>query len=124
MKTATLTRKYGPIQTNGELVFDKITIKTIERPWINNKPMVSCIPEGEYICTWSHMQTHNVDHYQLRDVKDRTAIFIHIASKVEQLHGCIGAGSASIGALESWGGRHDFKLIIVPRVTIINPINQ
>jgi len=112
MKTAKLIRKHTPKQTNGVFVFSNISIKTIERPWLDNRPMVSCIPEGEYLCKWSHMAEHNVDHYQLQKVPDRSAIFIHIATKPEQLHGCIASDRVSIGALETWGNKEDFMLTI------------
>jgi hypothetical protein len=112
MKTAKLIRKYTPSQTNGVLIFGNVDIKTIERPDLNNRPMISCIPEGEYLCKWSHMADHNVDHYQLQKVKERSAIFIHIATKPEQLHGCIGSDRISIGALENWANKEDFILTI------------
>jgi hypothetical protein len=112
LKTAKLIRKYSPKQTDGFLLFDSFKIKTIERPDLNNRKMVSCIPEGEYLVKWGHMNTHNVDHYLLQNVKDRTAIFIHIASNVDQIHGCIGASRLSIELLEKWGAKEDFKLTI------------
>jgi len=115
VKSAKLIRKYTPLQTNGILIFGDnpaITIKTIEKPNLDNRPMVSCIPEGEYLVKWSHMASHNVDHYQLQNVKDRTAIFIHIATTVDDVLGCIGSDRISIGCLESWGAKEDFTLAI------------
>ena len=111
-KEATLTRKYQQFSTTGELAFGDRSIFVFERADLDNKPMVSCIPEGRYLCKWSHMVEHNVDHYQLQDVPGRTAIFIHIASMPEQLHGCIGSDRASIGSLEAWGNKEDFWLTI------------
>lgn len=113
MKTAKLIRKYTPSKTDGFMLFDNIKIKTIERPWLDNRPMVSCIPEGQYLCRWSHMAEHNVDHYQLQKVPDRSAIFIHIATKPDQLHGCIGSDRLSIQALENWANKEDFNLIVM-----------
>lgn len=113
MKTAKLIRKLSPKQADGFLLFGNFKIKTIERPWLDNRPMVSAIPEGEYLCKWSHMAEHNVDHYQLQKVPDRSAIFIHIASNVDQLHGCIGSDRLSIGTLESWANKEDFMLTIM-----------
>lgn len=113
IKTAKLIRRYSPDKTTGVLVFGNVDIKTIERQWLDNRPMVSAIPEGQYLCKWSHMAEHNVDHYQLQNVPDRSAIFIHIATKPEQLHGCIGSDRISVGALESWAGKEDFMLTII-----------
>ncbi len=112
LKTSKLIRKYTPIQTNGVLIFGNIDIKTIERPWLDNRPMVSAIPEGEYLCKFSHMADHNVDHYQLQRVPDRSAIFIHIATTVDQIHGCIASDRISIGCLETWANKEDFMLTI------------
>jgi len=112
MKSAKLIRKDSPKQVDGFLLFGNMKIKTIERPWLDNRPMVSCIPDGEYLCKSGHMASHNVDHYQLQKVPNRSAIFIHIASKVEDLHGCIGSDRLSIKALESWADKEDFMLTI------------
>jgi hypothetical protein len=115
LKTAKLIRKYTPLQTNGVLIFGDhpaFTIKTIEKPDLSNRPMVSCIPEGQYLCKWSHMSEHNVDHYQLQNVKDRTAIFIHIAGSVHDVLGCIGSDRVSIGCLETYMAKEDFMLVI------------
>ena len=112
MKSAKLIRKYSPKQTSGFMLFDAFKIKTLERPDLDNRSMVSCIPEGEYLVKWGHMASHNIDHYLLQNVKDRSAIFIHIASKVEDLHGCIGSDRLSIQILETWGNKEDFNLLI------------
>ena len=115
IKTAKLIRKYTPLQTTGTLIFGEnpaVDIKTIEKPNLDNRPMVSCIPEGEYLCKWSHMAEHNVDHYELQNVPGRTAIFIHIATTVNDVLGCIGSDRVSIGCLESWAAKEDFMLAI------------
>jgi hypothetical protein len=76
---------------------------TVERPWNQNQPFISCIPEGLY-----HVQAHNspkfgrcwileggtVGHY----VGVRTHILIHAANTSDQLQGCIAPG-LSLGAL-------------------------
>ena len=113
MKTAKLIRRYTPLQTNGVMVFGNVDIKTIEKPNLDNRPMVSCIPEGEYLVKWSHMAEHNVDHYELQNVPNRTAIFIHIATTVNDVLGCIGSDRVSIGALQTWGNKEDFMLTIM-----------
>lgn len=65
---------------------------TLERPDYGNQQMVSCIPKGEYLCKWSHMERVNKDHYELQNVPGRTGIFIHSANKVSEIHGCIALG--------------------------------
>jgi len=112
VKNAVLIRKYSPKQTDGQLLFGNFKIKVFERPWLDNRSMVSCIPEGVYTVKWGHMASHNVDHYLLQDVKDRSAIFIHIASNVDQIHGCIASSRLGIESLEAWGAKEDFTLTI------------
>jgi len=63
-------------------------IFTIERPWQNNQPFVSCIPEGEYDLEWDTTgRIKNVP--RLRDTAPRTQINIHVANTPDELHGCI-----------------------------------
>ena len=66
-------------------------IFTLERPWLHNKPFVSCIPPGTYPLEWD--TTGRVkDVPRLRGVQNRTQINIHAANWVRQLQGCIALG--------------------------------
>lgn len=112
MKEAELVRHYGQFNTHGVLTFGTQSIPVFERADLDNAPMISCIPEGKYLVKWGHMEEHNVDHYELQNVPNRTSIFIHIAGMPEQLHGCIGSDRVSIGALECWGNKEDFWITI------------
>jgi hypothetical protein len=73
---------------------------TIERPWLQNKKGVSCIPEGLYKliphqsprmgnCYALESEEHGVTVY---GPSQRTHILIHKANKVSQLEGCIAPG--------------------------------
>jgi hypothetical protein len=63
-------------------------IYTIERPWQDNEPYYSCIPEGEYPLEWD--TTGRIkDVPRLRGTEPRTQINIHAANHPEELHGCI-----------------------------------
>lgn len=47
--TVILTREYHENGTHGTIKFPSgVEIHTAERPWLDNKRGVSCIPEGEY----------------------------------------------------------------------------
>ena len=64
---------------------------TVERPWKNNEPFVSCIPEGDYPLEWDTTgRIRNVP--RLRDTQPRTQINIHAANSPSELHGCIAPG--------------------------------
>lgn len=73
---------------------------TIERPWKNNQPNVSCIPEGDYKCQ-PFSGTRFKDVVQIMDVPNRTYILFHVANFPHDLHGCIGVGDRFVSdALE------------------------
>lgn len=74
--------------------------KTLELPWLYNKPYVSCIPVGTYEAL-KHVSPAKGKSIWLRDVPDRSEILIHIANYVgsnnpktgkPDLEGCIGVG--------------------------------
>ena len=50
--------------------------KTIELPWRDNKPNISCIPPGDYICKLRKSDKFGLV-YHVQNVVDRTAILIH-----------------------------------------------
>jgi len=73
---------------------------TIERPWKNNRPNVSCIPEGKYTCQ-PFSGTRFQDVVQVMNVPDRSYILIHAANFPQDVEGCIGVGSSFVSdALE------------------------
>jgi hypothetical protein len=97
-----LTR-YGSlpnIGTFGKLDIGVHTYYTVERPWANNEPFVSCIPAGEYV-----LVPHQSDKFggtyaligetvsQFPDPNHkRYACLIHAANWPEEVQGCIGVG--------------------------------
>src|SRR5688572_33364162 len=85
-----LIRTYYPNGTDGELLLNGDRLcSTIELPWKNNMPRVSCIPEGEYELRkkWSKRFGN---HFLLMDVPDRSHILIHPANDaLTELKGCI-----------------------------------
>ena len=64
---------------------------TIELPWINNEPFISCIPKGRYLCKkYSSAKYHDV--WEVVNVPNKSKILIHIANIVDDVKGCIGPG--------------------------------
>ena len=86
----TIRRNYFPCGTNGRLYLDGVfQCYTIELPWLNNKPQVSCIPEGEYTVE-KRYNAHNGRHFMIRHVPGRELILIHAANNaLQELKGCI-----------------------------------
>ena len=65
---------------------------SIERPWLNNRPNVSCIPEGDYTCQ-PFSGNRFKDVVQIMDVPGRTFILFHTANWPHEVEGCIGVGN-------------------------------
>lgn len=62
--------------TEGMLVVDDFNCKTLELPWRNNQPQISCIPAGEYNVE-IRLSNKYGRIYWVRKVPDRTYILIH-----------------------------------------------
>lgn len=115
MRTAVLTRqRTGDDGTFGRLVLDDGTkFYTGELPWRNNKPEISCIPSGVYLCQWLLSAKHGWC-YHVTAVHGRGEIEMHSANWMGDSHkenpatelpykcqllGCIALGT-SLGELE------------------------
>lgn len=64
----------------------------LERPWLNNQPEISCIPEGEY-----DIGLYDSPHFgrvlpHVLDVPAREYILIHPANWPTELKGCLAPG--------------------------------
>lgn len=85
-----LERRYFPKGTNGALFLNGVFLCcTIELPWKENIPRVSCIPEGNYRVhlRWSERFQQ---HLLVEDVPGRSLILIHPANDaLTELKGCI-----------------------------------
>jgi hypothetical protein len=78
----TIDRTYEEKQTKGyAAIFDAegtviFTFDTLELPWKNNEPQISCIPEGKYKVVRRFSQKYK-DHMHVTDVEGRSFILIH-----------------------------------------------
>lgn len=89
-----LERMYYEDRTMGRLYLPNISTAfyTIERPWLNNKPFKSCIPEGIYNCS-SYTSERFPDVWEVLAVPNRTHILIHVGNYVTDVVGCIAVGT-------------------------------
>ena len=94
--------------TVGKLYVDSVFLcYTIEKPWENNAPMISCIPAGVYElnpCSSPKFgETYCLENPSLNvshcGTTRRTHILIHKANMESQLLGCI-APVSSFGVLD------------------------
>jgi hypothetical protein len=69
------------------------SLYTIERPDLDNVPMLSRIPAGDYTCvrTWYHKGGY--DTYEITDVPGRTRILFHKGNVMKDVNGCIAVGT-------------------------------
>ncbi len=81
--------------TLGWLVVKGEVFYTIERPWLNNKQNVSCIPTGDYkfkfLAKSGSGKYRNV--YHVTGVTGRSGVLIHNGNLVSHSRGCIIIGS-------------------------------
>jgi len=66
-----------------------IVLATVERPWLDNAPSVSCIPIGTYICKPRRYFRGDYDAIEITDVKGRSYILFHVGNYVHNSKGCI-----------------------------------
>lgn len=67
--------------------------KTIELPYRNNEPNISCIPIGVYLITKRYSEKHK-EHLKVQEVVDRTDILIHSGNYHHDTKGCILVGES------------------------------
>ena len=66
--------------------------ESIERGWMDNQKMISCVPEGIYDIVLEYSPRFNTDLWEIKGVKDRSECKIHSANYASQLNGCIAPG--------------------------------
>ena len=85
--------------TIGAFRFLEYTWFSVERPWLNNKPNVSCIPDGDYFLEKADSPKFG-ECWKVLDVEDRTHILIHPANWPRDVEGCIGLGMSVLEGFE------------------------
>lgn len=89
--------------TFGILWADQFKYYTVERPWLDNKEDVSCIPTGIYVCKWTHSPRLDKFTYEVQNVEGRSGIRIHSANYPEEVLGCIALGHVHGLNAGRWG---------------------
>lgn len=65
----------------GELV-------TLENPWKDNKPSISCVPTGRWLCKRSWYNKGGYAAFELQNVPGRSLILPHIGNTAGDTRGC------------------------------------
>lgn len=71
--------------------YNKPFAVTLERPWLDNRRMVSCIPTNEYICRRVNSPKFG-NTFEVIDVPNRSHILFHKGNIDDDSHGCILVG--------------------------------
>src|SRR3990167_155203 len=77
---------YGLLMDKGEP-----WLNTIEDPWKNNEPFVSCIPPGTYFCK-RVLSPHFGDTFEIGGVPGRDHILFHCGDDEKDTEGCVLVG--------------------------------
>lgn len=83
----------GVFVLNGEPL-----VVTLELPWAQNRPRVSCIPEGRYECqkVWNRSTIGGLkipETFEVKLVPERSGILFHVGNVAKDSNGCILVGS-------------------------------
>ena len=113
-------RTYHEKSTISKLKAKGLELYTLELPWKNNAQNVSCIPEGTYKYEVKYSSLWRREVIWLYNVKDRSAIQVHVGNFLKDTRGCLlvgmQAGKDSVGnskvALEA-------LLKVIPRQGLI-----
>jgi hypothetical protein len=71
-----------------------VLAQTLELPWLDNKPGLSCIPAGTYFANLLYSPVHGRKVYWLTGVKGRVDVEIHWGNFARNTKGCILLGTA------------------------------
>ncbi len=85
--------EHGDKCTRGVLIHDdKIIALTLENPWRDNTPNLSCIPIGTYLCKRVNSPRFK-ETFEVTGVDGRTHILFHSGNTESQTKGCILLGN-------------------------------
>ena len=65
------------------------TLATVEQPWIQNLPNISCIPIGTYLCKPRFYNRGGYEAVEVTEVEGRSHILFHVGNFVSNSRGCI-----------------------------------
>ena len=84
--------------TLGVLTDGKFFLYTLENPWLDNAPNISCIPAGTYTVV-EHNGSKYKGVWRLENVEGRYSILIHWGNTSANTQGCIlvGTGVGELG---------------------------
>jgi len=97
--------------TIGRLSYAGKDFFTVEKPWRDNRPNISSIPDGTYTMERffdvnGYRSSKNITEdfvWQIVDVPGRSLILLHVANTANDVLGCIGLGLSVYPNLDGVG---------------------
>lgn len=87
-------------RTIGRLTCGDQHFWTVEKPWRDNEPFVSCIPSGTYDMATRNSPRFGPGTWEILDVPGRSHILIHVGNTADDVVGCISIGTTLFPTLE------------------------
>lgn len=86
------------------------TLHTLELPWKDNAPDISCIPAGTYRLKRRFSAKHGYELFGIEDVPGRTDVELHIGNFLKDTLGCVllGLGRTATAIERSTEAFHRF----------------
>ncbi len=77
--------------TLGSLIVGDLWLRTLELPWKDNLPNISCIPAGEYRCDYLEKSASGKYKrcWHVREVPGRTGCLFHSGNIPSHTRGCL-----------------------------------
>ena len=76
--------------------------ETCERPWANNTPYISCIPQGTFQLQSRQFYRGGYETLEVMGVRDRSHILIHRGNVPSDVQGCIAIGTERGVVFDKW----------------------
>lgn len=73
---------------------------TVEEEWQGNKPRISCIPPGAYLCKRTTYHAGGYETFEIADVPGRSRILFHKGNTDGDVEGCVAIAS-TLGVLQA-----------------------
>jgi len=84
---------WGRLWIEGPDVTDSLCLHTVEPPWKDNLPGLSCVPAGGYPLVLGMFHRGGYPTYEVDGVPGRDGIKFHAANWARELQGCIAPGT-------------------------------
>ena len=75
---------------SGRIIFKS---EAIERGWMDNQKMISCIPVGRYFVRLEYSPRFRKNLYEIYGVPNRSECKFHPVNYARNLNGCVGLGN-------------------------------